>query len=387
MRILLVHNAYQQRGGEDGVVESELALLRERGNEVLEYRRNNDEIKDMPRTRAAADTLWSRRTVADIGQEVARFRPDVIHCHNTFPLISPSIYWAAAAANVPVVQTLHNFRLLCPQGMFLREGKVCEDCLGKLPLPAIAHSCYRNSAAQSAVTAGMVMLHRSIGTYAHKVTRYIALNEFSRRKFIAGGLPADRIVVKPNFVDFPAVASGLREGLLFVGRLSEEKGIDVLAQAAASIHRAGTAPVVRVAGGGPQADIISACAGASMLGSLGGEQVRLRMTESVALVLPSIWYEVFPRTLVEAYACGLPVIASRLGALPELVVDGETGLLFEPGSATDLAEKMQWALQNPAAMQKMGLAARRKYEQELAPDHNYEQLMQIYRDAIASVSA
>jgi glycosyltransferase involved in cell wall biosynthesis len=282
-----------------------------------------------------------------------------------------------------VVQTLHNFRLHCPQAMYLRDGKVCEDCMGKLPWRGVVHGCYRGSRVQTAVLAGMVSWHRAIHTWDTKVTRYIALNEFCRNKFIQGGLPPERVVVKPNFVDFPALEACARTGFLFVGRLSSEKGVDVLVHAFGLIASAS----LRVAGTGPEANLLQGVPGLIALGALPGEQVRQEMAGSLALVLPSIWYENFPRTLVEAFGCGLPVIASRIGALAELVTDGVNGLLFEPGNAKDLADKMRWAQQHPTEMAAMGHNARKLYEAEFTAERNYQQLMVIYQDAIAAVKA
>ena len=383
MKVLLAHNAYQQRGGEDAVVEAEAALLRSRGHEVQEYRRHNDELVGTGRAKAAVGTLWSRRTVHEVAALLRAARPDVLHVHNTFPLISPSLYWAAADAGVPVVQTLHNFRLMCPQGMLLREGRVCEDCVGRLPLPAIRHACYQGQRPQTAVAASMLVLHRALGTWQHKVQRYIALNDFCRNKFIQGGLPADRIVVKPNFVDLPAPAAGPRDGLLFVGRLSQEKGIATLSAAAHQLPSGS----LRVVGSGPEADRLANVLAITALGALPAEQVGAEMVRAQALVIPSLWYENFPRTLVEAMACGLPVLASRIGALAELVEDGVTGLLVEPGNAAEWGAKMQWALDHPERMAQMGRAARAVYESRYTAAINYEQLTNIYRDAIASSGA
>ena len=199
--VLVVHNAYQQRGGEDAVVEAEIDLLRQNGHPVQVYRRSNDEISQMPAASAAIQTLWSRRTTHDIRNLIHQHRSAVVHVHNSFPLVSPSVYWAAAALNVPVVQTLHNYRLVCPQALLLRDGKPCEDCVGKVPWRAVQHACYRGSQAQSAVVAAMLQTHRWLGTWQHKITRYIALNEFCRDQFIAGGLPRERIRIKPNLAD------------------------------------------------------------------------------------------------------------------------------------------------------------------------------------------
>jgi glycosyltransferase involved in cell wall biosynthesis len=337
----------------------------------------------MSRVALAGQTVWSSRTEVDIAKWVADFRPDVIHVHNTLPLISPSLYQAADKASVPVVQTLHNFRMLCPQAMFLRDKKVCEDCLGKLPWRGVVHGCYRGSRVQSAVIGGMLVLHRALGTYRHKVTRYIALNEFSRNKFIVGGLPAERIVVKPNFVDVPAGDEELRQGGLFVGRLSAEKGIDVLKQAMEQVP----AFHLNVIGSGPEEAALCTHSNIQRLGFMPRDQIFRYMQKASYLLMPSICYENFPLTLVEAFACGLPVIASRIGAMAELIEDGKTGLLFEPGSAEDIAKKIAWAEANPEAMAAMGKYSRNVYEAKYTPERNYTQMMAIYMDAIVARAA
>ncbi len=379
-RVLMIHNTYQHRGGEDSVVESEIELLRSRGHAVETYLRSNDDIRQLPAATVARQTLWSDRSAQELAERVARFRPDVIHTHNTFPLVSPSVYWTAARLGVPVVQTLHNFRLMCLNALFLREGKVCEDCQGNLPWRGVVRGCYRDSRPASAVLAGMLALHRGLGTYQHKVARYIALNGFCRDKFIQGGLPAQRLVIKPNFVDSPVLPDhgDVRSGLLFVGRLSTEKGVGTLAQAMEKLPLAS----LRVAGDGPQRGELEGRAGVTLLGSQPKQAVMDEMARALALVVPSIWYENFPRTIVEAYASGLPVIASRVGALAEIVKDGETGLLFEPGDVRDLARQLRWALDHPQAMQAMGRQARALYEAEFTPAVNYGQLIDIYDSAM-----
>jgi glycosyltransferase involved in cell wall biosynthesis len=382
MRVLIAHNAYQQKGGEDSVVASEMAMLESRGVEVAVYSRHNDDIKGISRIALAGQTLWSSRTEADIAKRVVDFRPDVIHAHNTFPLISPSLYVAADQAGVPVVQTLHNFRLFCPQAMLLRDGKVCEDCLGKSPLRGVMRGCYRGSKMQSAVIGGMQVMHRALGTYHKKVTRYIALNDFCRDKFIEGGLPAERIVVKPNFVDIPAGAEKPRQGGLFVGRLSAEKGINVLMRAMDQVPSC----ELNMIGSGPEESLLGSHANVRGLGFLPREQISGHMQQAAYLLMPSIWYENFPLTLVEAFASGLPVIASCIGAMAVLIEDGKTGLLFEPGSAGDLAKKIMWAESNPQAMLEMGKNARKEYEAKYTSERNFDQLMAIYAEAIAARS-
>ncbi len=378
-RVLVVHNAYRQAGGEDSVVADEVALLARKGHEVIELRRDNHDVETIGRASLAAQTLWSARTYREAQALLRRCRPAVVHVHNTLPLVSPSLYWACADAGVPVVQTLHNFRLACPQAMLLRDGRVCESCVGRTPWPALRHGCYRGSRAQTAVVVGMLALHRHLGTYRDKVSRYIALNQFSRGKFVQAGLPAERVVVKPNFADVARDdAAGPRSGFLFVGRLSPEKGVDVLARAWGE----GAGRSLRIAGAGTGGAALASAAGVTMLGSVDQPTVQREMRRALALVLPSICYENFPRALVEAFGAGLPVIASRLGAMAELVEPGVTGLLFEPGDAGELDALLRWAGEHPEDMARMGANARDRFEALYTPDINYERLVDIYRSAI-----
>lgn len=387
LKILVVHCVYQLKGGEDSVVESEVAMLRAAGHDVQLYLRHNTDTNDTPAWRLAAQTLWSTRTVQDLREVTRDWRPDVIHVHNTLLLVSPSVFWAANELGIPVVQTVHNFRNACLGAIFVRDGQVCEDCLGKNPWRGVVRACYRGSVPQSAVLASMLVLHRRLGTFEHKVTRYIALTGFAKAKLIESGLPGDKIRVKPNFVEWrPAPTPQARQGGVYVGRLSVEKGIEVLL---AALKRFDEAPAqshphdVQVMGTGPFETQTAQQLGAQFLGFQPLDQVLARMETASYMVLPSICYEGFPRTIVEAFACGLPVIASRLGSMAELVTDGETGLLFTPGDDADLAQKITWANANPQAMAQMGQRARQVYEQRFTPELNGRELETIYREAIA----
>lgn len=383
LRVLFVHNAYQHRGGEDSVVEAEMGMLEKNGHSVKLFSRHNDSIESMSRISLAVGTVWSSNAAESLKAEVRRFAPDVVHVHNTFPLLSPSIYWAAAAQGKPVVQTLHNFRLMCVQAIFLKKNKVCERCLGGSLMPGVLNGCYRESRIQSAVLATALGAHRLLGTFEKKVTRYIALNEFCRDIFVRGGLPAEKISIKPNFVDYPFLSSSNRKGFLFVGRLSPEKGLAVLAEA---VRRVGidrlNGESVTVVGDGVESALARDVPGISLKGLLSKSEVREAMNGALALVLPSICYESFPMTLVEAYASGLPVIASRIGALAELVEDGVTGLLFNPGDADDLARKLCWIASNPDLAKQMGKNARRLYERRYSEDINLGLLVGVYEQAI-----
>jgi glycosyltransferase involved in cell wall biosynthesis len=385
LRILIIHNRYQIRGGEESVVDAEVALLRDHGHEVCLYERDNDDVASQSRLALLRDTLWSSSSHADVTRLIQEFRADVVHVHNTLPLVSPSVYWAvdAAPGGVALVQTLHNYRWFCPKATLLRDGKICEDCVGKIAWRAVVHRCYRESAAQSAVMALTFGLHTALGSLHRRADRIIALSEFARDKYVLNGFPAARMAIKPNFVpdpgDPPAAASADRTGFLYVGRLSEEKGPHVLVEAAARV------PELRfdLAGGGPLAAQLPQRDNIVYSGTVPAASVRDKMLRASMLVLPSLCYEGLPMTLVEAFCNGLPVLASRLGPLATLVEDGVNGLLFTPGDAGDLADKLRWAAAHPEAVRQMGLAARQTYLAHYTPQSNYRQLLAIYEDAIA----
>ena len=391
MKVLVVHNHYQRPGGEDAVVASEARLLAEHGHAVIEYRRINDELQTSSRYRigtAGVGTVWSTASYRALLDLLAREKPDVTHFHNTFPLISPSAYYACAEAGVPVVQTLHNYRLLCPTASLYRGGSVCEDCLHKrVKWPGIVHACYRGSRLATAAVAAMVAVHHVLGTWEQKVTQYIALSEFSRRKFIEGGLPAERIVVKPNFVH-PDLKpkNGPGSHALYVGRLSEEKGLRVLLAAWGRLRK--SIPL-RIAGDGPMREEMAAeikvkkLQSVELLGHASTSEIGTLMHGARFLVVPSIWYEGFPVTIAEAFASGLSVVASRLGSMAEIITDGENGLHFAPGDAAELAERVAWAWNHPEEMETMGRAARAEYEAKYAAERNYQMLLQIYETVIS----
>jgi len=383
--VLLAHNRYQQRGGEDAVVEAESALLRQAGHIVEHYERHNDDIApEASRLALARDAIWSRRTVNEVGTLMQRFRPDVLHVHNTTPLISPSVYQPARGYGVAVVQTLHNFRLICPQALLLRQGRVCKDCVGHVPWRAVLHRCYRGSATQSAVVAATVQWHRWRGTWRDDVDLYIALNESARQLFVEGGLPAHRLRVKPNAVAVPDPGDGaVRRGLLFVGRLAPEKGVALLMDP-------GVLPpdwTLTVVGEGPLSARLSELSGVVARGWQPRAAVLDEMRRAQVLVVPSIWPEMFGLVVIEAFASGLPVVASRIGALASLVEHGQTGLLFEPGDSAGLARQLRWAQQHPDEMRRMGRAARQAYEARYTPEANLRMLETVYEEARKLASA
>jgi glycosyltransferase involved in cell wall biosynthesis len=386
MRVLYVHNYYQQPGGEDAVFVAESKLLREHGHEVKEYTEDNKLIDRIRRGTVAARAIWSRPARRRVRQILHDSRFDLVHFHNTFPLISPSAYSACAEAKLPVVQTLHNYRLLCPASTFFRHGQICEACLGKTPpWPAVAHGCYRASRAQSASAASMLTIHRWLRTWQEQVHGYIALTEFAKRKFIEGGLPPQKIHVKPNFV-YPDPGRRRWHGdyALFVGRLSQEKGIRTILRAWRDL----SGIPLKIVGDGPlMSDVQELVRGEKLesveiLGRRAPADVMLLMKQANVLIFPSLCYETFGLVAVEAFACGVPVIASRLGAMAELVEEGRTGLLFRAGDPEDLLEKIRWTVDHQDALCRMGENARRVYEEKYTAEKNYKMLIGIYKQAI-----
>ena len=383
MRILLVHNTYQQAGGEDTVAAAEMALLRNFGHEVHLHTVSNDKIQSFW-TKVVTSwrtpySLWGLKEITGVINET---QPEVVHVHNFFPLLTPSIYDACRDAGVPVVQTLHNYRTICAGALLLREGKPCEDCINGSPYQAVLHGCYRNSRLGSLAVARMIDRHRRRGTWAEKVDRFIALTDFARNKFLEAGFPAERIVVKPNFIEkanLEAADGRQRSGALFVGRLSEEKGIRTLFKAWESLDFP-----LRIVGDGPLMNRVreQASGTIAVLGNKERKQVNEEMVHAAFLVMSSEWYEGCPMVLLEAFSQGLPVITSRLGSMAEIVEDGVTGLHFNPGDAEDLVRKVRWATEHPEEIRRMGQNALRVYEEKYTPETNYRCLMTIYEETI-----
>lgn len=380
MRILLLHNRYRIEGGEDRVVEQERCLLQSRGHEVRMLAEDNANIKGL---RHALKVSWQLPYSSEKRRLVARslreWKPDVVHVHNFFPLLTPSLFDACREEGVPVVQTLHNYRLACPNGLLLREQKPCEECVGRSAFHAIRHRCYRGSTMGTLAVARMLEVHRRAGTWVTKVDRFLALTQFGKDIFVRTGIPEDRITVKPNcLAEIPEWEINPRHGALFVGRLSEEKGIDTLLGAWESLD----VDLTVVGGGDPEiTQKAKPHSRITMKGTLPQAGVYLELRKAAFLILPSICYEGFPLIVVEAFAHGVPVIASRLGAMKEIVEEGVNGLLFEPGNPRDLRDKVQWANQHPEEMRRLGEQAREHFMARYTPDANYRGLMQAYSSA------
>jgi glycosyltransferase involved in cell wall biosynthesis len=390
MKIMMVHNYYQERGGEEVVFESEKRLLEQAGHTVIPYVRSNMELNSasvLDRIAIAQRMFWSPRSRSEVSALLDSASPDIVHIHNTFMVISPSIYSACSERGIPVVNTLHNFRLLCPGGNFFRDGAICTECLDQSLLQSVRHACYRNSRGATAAVALMLSSHRALNTWYSAVTRFIALTEFAREKYVAAGFPAGKVVVKPNFADSdPGERSRAGNYAVYVGRLLEDKGLRILLDAWSKLP---AQYPLQIVGEGPERAALEAQARELQLT---GVTFRGRMPRAAAiemvkgarfLIVPSRWYEGFPMCIVEAFACGTPVLCSKLGGMIEIVENNVTGLHFEPGDAQDLAGKVGWAWNHPAELSTMGRLARRKYESHYTAERNYSLLMGIYEQALA----
>ncbi len=388
LNIISVHNRYLQAGGEDQVFESEARLLREQGHQVTQIEEQNAYPDSVTKKIGmAVDCVWSRRWNHEFRALLKKSRPDVVHVHNFFPRFSPSIYYACRRESVPVVQTLHNFRLLCAGAELYRDGKVCEECLDHGVLRGVRYGCYQGSRVGTAVLTIMVGVHRSLRTWTNMVDCYIALTDFSRQKMISGGLPAERIRVKPNFVmPDPGAKTGPGEYGLFVGRLVNSKGILAMLEAWKTLSnvplqiigdgpcrtqveeaiKSGSVPAVTYRGRLPRADTLAA------------------MKNARFLIFPSEWYEGFPVTIAESFACGVPVVCTRLGAMQEIVSDGVTGLHFQVGDLEDFRRKAEWAWTHPGEMNVMGRRARQEFERKYTAGRNIAMLEEAYEFAMAS---
>jgi glycosyltransferase involved in cell wall biosynthesis len=393
VKILLVHNTYQQPGGEDVVFQQERALLERAGHEVMAYQRSNFEVDaytGLRRLDLAKRTIWASDTKRDFSRLLRREGPDLVHVHNTFIMISPSIYSACNEAGIAAVQTLHNFRLLCPDGIFFRDGHVCEECHQGSLWHSVQHACYQGSRAATAVVAGMLEFHRLRDTWRREVSQFISLTEFARQKFIAGGFPADRITVKPNFVDpDPGEQPAKQNYALLLGRLAPGERVRTTLRAWKQLQA--ELPLVIIGGGSNQAELEAEAAqlglkNISFRGQQPREEALAALKSARFLLFPSEWYEGFPMTLAESFACGTPVICSRLGAMQEIVTDRVTGLQFDPGNAADLASKVEWAFAHPDEMRVMGQNARREFEAKYTAEKNYPLLMEIYKRALRGAS-
>ena len=397
MKILLVHNFYGSAApsGENTVYLAERELLRSRGHEVLEFTRNSDEIRArgaLGIVQGALATPWNPFSAARLRRVLERERPDIMHVHNTFPLLSPAVFHATGGLPTAAVLTLHNYRTFCAAGIPERGGVPCTECLDlKSVMPAIRFGCYRNSRLATLPMAAMIALHRSLGTWTRQVDAFIALTGFQKDRLAAAGLPPERIHIKPHFyAEPPEPLPWLKreDRVVYIGRLGDYKGVHILLEAWRQWGE--QAPALDIIGEGPErAKLQQMTRGVwpdervTFHGQLPFPEVQDRLARSQLLVLPSLCFEGFPMVIREAFALGVPVAGSRLGSIPCIVEEGKTGVLFRPGDARDLLAAVMKIRDSPGTAEAMGRAARNEFEQQYTAEKNHGILMAIYRSAMS----
>lgn len=383
MKVLQVHNRYRFRGGEDAVFEGTIRLLNDHGVNAISFEKSSQGMEQglARKVQALFSGIYSPQAAREMTALLQVERPDVVHVHNLFPLLSPSVLPACRKQGVPVVMTCHNFRLICPIGVHFRRGKVCEECRGGHELRCVFNNC-RDNSFESTAYGVRSMLTRMSGLFKNNVTRFIAISEFLKRRLVEAGFPAERIDVVFNTVPIPESCADAGQGAYaaFTGRLSEEKGIETLLEAAALLPDV----PVKIGGTGPIESALMALApdNVEFVGMLDKPGLAAFYRNARALIVPSVWFETFGLVAAEAMANGVPVIASRIGALPELLRDGETGFLFEAGDPRDLAAKIRLLWDDADRARRMGAAGRERALKEFNEDTHFRRLAAVYERAI-----
>ncbi len=384
MRVALFHNRYAQRGGEDAAFDLEIELLRKAGCVVHAFTVDSGEVRGpVAMLRTALSARSSSRMAERVVRCVGQHPVDVAHVHNFFPLLTPAVHETLFMLGIPIVQTLHNYRLACAHGGFLRDGRNCEECVVRGPWNAVRHGCWRGSRLATAVWADTTRVNRRRGTW-ERVDRFLAPSEFARRKLLEVGLPADRTLVLPDAVQDPGVCASSGSGAVYVGRLSPEKGVGLLLDA----WRGLSDVPLRIVGSGPDAaELERRAAGLDNLHFV-GEQLRERVAEEIArasfLVAPSLCYETFGLAAAEALAAGRPIVVPRGTALEELAAGGRSGVLFDSGDAASLATACRELASDPARCALLGVEARAHFEDTLAPERRTGVLLGVYRSVLST---
>jgi glycosyltransferase involved in cell wall biosynthesis len=383
MRVLILHSRYLSgaASGENRVAEDEARLLRDAGHHVAVWAPEPAVGGAGGMVKAGLSTVWSPSAVARVRKRIRSSNAEIVHVHNLFPMISPAVLRAADEEGAAVLVTLHNYRLLCLPATFLREGKICEACLGRVPWRGVRFRCYRDSLPGSAALAASITLHRSIRTFSH-VRRFLAVSEFVRSKYVEAGFAPGQIVVKPNFTVDAERRRGPGDYFLYLGRLSPEKGVETVVRGwRAELGR------LLVVGDGPSADAVRSLApeGVEFRGAVESTAVPAILSRARALLVPSRWYEAAPRSITEAYAAGVPVLASRIGALEEAVEDGASGLLVSLDDEERWYDAMK-RLSDDEESERLGAGARALWSARFSPERGLEALEAVYREAASARS-
>jgi glycosyltransferase involved in cell wall biosynthesis len=388
MKILLVHNYLRPPSGENTVFEQERDLLLSKGDTVFTYIRHNRDIDKMSALKKALipiRAIWSSDSYYDLVRIIERERPDIAHFHNIFPLISPAAYRACKSRGIPVVQTLHHYRIVCPGALLFRENRVCVECSGMNFLPGIRHGCYRNSPVLTAGIVSVILLHRLIRTWQDSIDLYIVLSDFALGMYKELGFPSNNFFIKPNFLQNPITPTYSDDGYgIYMGRIGEEKGINCLLSALKDCPEIG----FKIVGDGPLRDHLKdrivevGLRNVEYLGMRDYKECMDLLLGARFHVLPSQWYEGIPMAMLEAMSAGKPSIVSDIGVLPQMVKDGIDGLVFHAGSAEQLSEKIKWIHARPDEGREMGRKARQAFEENYMRERNYRMLMEAYQRAI-----
>lgn len=393
LRILLIHNYYGSAApsGENFVVEAERNLLQSRGHNVLLFSKHSDDLRNagvVGLLKGAMSVAWSSGAGREVERTLAEFKPDLVHAHNTFPMISPSIFYKIKQV-CPSVLTLHNYRLQCPAAIPLRDSRVCTECIDqRSTAPSLKYGCYRNSRIATLPVAASVSLHNRIGTWRQYVDSFIVLSEFQKRMMISGGLPSNKVYVKPNFYEgSPKVVSMAERGgyVLYAGRLSAEKGVQTLIEAWRNWGE--SAPELRIVGDGPLRESLASKAknlNVKFMGQRTHKETQLHISKASMVVLPSEWFEGFPMIVREAFALGTPIAVSRIGPLPDIIKDGENGVVFEPANVASLLQVCRDTVGNRSLLGLLSRGGRRSFLKFYNEDANYKLLMEVYKGATAT---
>ena len=382
MRILFVHNFYQQAGGEDQVFLAEKDLMKEHGHEVHSYTVNNDNINSLwTKINTTINLSYSTKSKKNFSIALKKINPDIVHCHNFFPRLTPSIFDACLDENIPAILTLHNYRLVCPSVYLSKNNKPWELSIQKNPYWAVPYKVYQNSFIGTAAIAYMINYHKKRKTWQKKLDHIITLTKFAKNKFIESGFSPNNMVVKPNFISDPLKENNTRgQFALFIGRLSQEKGIEFLLESWKEIDFP-----LKIVGDGPMMGNVKLQGNnVEFLGKIPNKSVKTLLQKAQFLVFPSQWYEGFPMVLVEAMACGTPVLVTNIGSMQEIITDELNGLHFELGNQKQFIEKVHQLMKDESLCQFLGDNGRRAYLEKYTPDVNYQQLISIYQDSISN---
>jgi glycosyltransferase involved in cell wall biosynthesis len=387
MKILQIHNFYKNKGGECAVVHAEKRLLEQHGHTVMRFSKDSADISNYSlakKTISLLQTPYSFHARRQLSTLIRDHRPDVAHVHNVYPLVTPSIFHALKQHNIPVVQTIHNFRMLCPNGLFFTKGQICESCTTNGFIAAIKNKCMHDSYVISALYGSALWLAWQTGNFPYNIDRYIVLNNFTAKELVNGGVPIDRITIGKNFVDSVANEPFRKERyILYIGRLSREKGIMTLLNALRPEHNL----ALKIAGTGPLQDEIVKYAANNplqkieLLGFVSGAKKEDLLQKAICAIVPSECYENAPLSIIESLANGTPVIASRIGGIPDMINDGKIGLLFTPGDVSELSKAISVLANNPAIASKMATTALSYAKANYAPEQHYQHLLKTYREA------